>query len=158
MTAEGKRSSPAPIDADTVSRTRSLEIAGRSRRFGTLVVDIAGQILLSAPIGVAVGLTLGTDEVSAIEHGPQLIDYVVAFLPFFAYYVFFEGIWARTPGKWLFGTVVVSESGDRPSLGQVFGRTACRFIPFEAFSFLTGTAGWHDRIPKTRVVRAARLP
>jgi uncharacterized RDD family membrane protein YckC len=161
MTTENNPSSPPPSDAGTATRPNSLEIAGRGRRFGTLVVDIAGYLLLSgllgALIGAAEGLTVGIDEVSAIEQGPHFVDYVIAALAFFAYYVFFEGIWARTPGKWLFGTVVVRESGGRPSLGQVLGRTACRFIPFEAFSFFFGTAGWHDRIPKTLVVRTSRL-
>jgi uncharacterized RDD family membrane protein YckC len=68
-----------------------------------------------------------------------------------AYYCFFEGIWARTPGKLVFGTMVVSEQGDKPVFGQVVGRTLCRFIPFEGLSFF-GEAGWHDSIPKTQVV------
>ena len=69
------------------------------------------------------------------------------------YYVCFEGIWARTPGKFLFGTVVVNEDGGRPSIGQVFGRSLCRLIPFEP-SLLLGDHGWHDSIPETYVVLA----
>ena len=43
--------------------------------------------------------------------------------------------------------------GGRPSTAQVLGRTLCRIIPFEAFSFLgTPPKGWHDVIPKTMVV------
>jgi len=162
MTAESGPSSPPPSDAGAATCPRSLEIAGRGRRFGTFVVDIAGRTLLGgllgALIGVVAGLTLGMDGVSAIEQGPQFVDYAVAVSALFAYYVFFEGIWARTPGKWLFGTVVVRASGGRPSLGQVLGRTACRLIPFEQLSFFFGSVGWHNRIPKTRVVRASRLP
>jgi uncharacterized RDD family membrane protein YckC len=56
-------------------------------------------------------------------------------------------------GKLLSGTVVVNEAGGKPTIGQVFARTLCRFIPFEAFSFL-GKRGWHDSIPKTHVVLA----
>jgi uncharacterized RDD family membrane protein YckC len=160
MTAQDNPSSPPRSDAGVTNRPRSLELAGRGRRFGTFVVDIAGHVLLGgllgALIGVVEGLTSGVDEVSAIEQGPQLIDFVAAVLTFFAYYMFFEGIWARTPGKWLFGTVVVRDSGGKPSLGQVLGRTACRLIPFEPFSLFFGLVGWHDRIPGTRVVRASR--
>ncbi|CAN0592803.1 unnamed protein product, partial [Laminaria digitata] len=37
---------------------------------------------------------------------------------------------------------------------RLLGRTAARFVPFEAFSFLGGDAtGWHDRWSNTRVVR-----
>lgn len=68
-----------------------------------------------------------------------------------AYYCFFEGIWARTPGKLVLGTMVVSQQGDRPAFDQVIGRTLCRFIPFDALSFF-GETGWHDSIPKTQVV------
>lgn len=67
------------------------------------------------------------------------------------YYIFFEGLWTRTPGKFVFGTIVVNEQGGRPSIGQIVGRTFSRFIPFEAFSCL-GERGWHDSIPKTLVV------
>ena len=45
------------------------------------------------------------------------------------------------------------ENGTKPRFGQVIGRTLCRFVPFEAFSFF-GERGWHDKIPKTRVVMA----
>ncbi|MEP7184358.1 MAG: RDD family protein [Rhodanobacter sp.] len=72
-----------------------------------------------------------------------------------AYYFFFEGIWARTPGKLVLGTRVVSQHGDKPAFGQVVGRTLCRFIPFDALSFF-GEEGWHDSIPKTQVVLVRR--
>lgn len=53
--------------------------------------------------------------------------------------------------------MVVREDGGKPSLGQVLGRTACRLIPFEAFSFLGSSGvGMHDSIPDTRVVRVLR--
>ena len=68
------------------------------------------------------------------------------------YYCFFEGIWGRTPGKFLIGTKVVDEEGDPPSFGQIVGRSACRLIPFEPFSFF-GARGWHDSISHTYVVR-----
>jgi hypothetical protein len=47
--------------------------------------------------------------------------------------------------------MVVGELDERPAFSQVVGRTLCRFIPFEVFSFF-GEAGWHDSIPKTQVV------
>jgi uncharacterized RDD family membrane protein YckC len=68
------------------------------------------------------------------------------------YYLFFEGLWARTPGKWLFGTIVVNTQNVRPSWKQVLGRTLCRFIPFEALTFF-GERGLHDRFSGTLVMR-----
>ena len=71
-----------------------------------------------------------------------------------AYYCFFEGIFARSPGKWICGTRVVDLEGNRPSFLQVIGRSLARFIPFEAFSFLGSRGiGWHDSLSSTRVVR-----
>jgi uncharacterized RDD family membrane protein YckC len=55
----------------------------------------------------------------------------------------------------IFGTMVVSEKGGAASFGQILGRTFSRFIPFEPFSLLFSkdSCGWHDTLPKTRVVR-----
>lgn len=74
-----------------------------------------------------------------------------------SYYFLFEGISGRTVGKYLTGTKVVSEDGGKASFGQVVGRTFCRLIPFEIFSFLlfddkSRPVFWHDSFPKTRVV------
>jgi uncharacterized RDD family membrane protein YckC len=72
-----------------------------------------------------------------------------------AYYIFFEGLLARTPGKFITGTRVVAVGGGRPTFMQIVGRTFARVVPFEPFSFLGGTpTGWHDRWSGTRVVDA----
>ncbi|MGH8079568.1 MAG: RDD family protein [Lysobacter sp.] len=77
----------------------------------------------------------------------------------FAYYVPMEGIFGVTLGKLLTNTRVVDEEGRPPSWGQVLGRTALRQIPMEPITiFFTGAeraATWHDRFPKTLVVRAS---
>ncbi|HET7845501.1 MAG TPA: RDD family protein [Xanthomonadales bacterium] len=122
--------------------------ASRGRRFATWLIDYIMFLGLAAAIGVVVMLVFGEAGLSAIE---QIPDLVFGILVIGVYYIFFEGLWARTPGKFLLGTEVVSESGGPPTLGQVVGRTLCRLIPFEAFTFF-GERGLHDRIPKTRVV------
>ena len=71
------------------------------------------------------------------------------------YYTVLEVISGRTLGKLLTGTKVVATNGSPASVGQILGRSLCRFIPFEAFSFFGGAGrpvGWHDSISKTRVV------
>jgi uncharacterized RDD family membrane protein YckC len=124
--------------------------AGKWRRFGTFVVDYLCFMVVGFIVGVAVGLIFGQRGIVAMQRVPNIISGSVVF---FCYYVVFEGIWSRTPGKWVLGTVVTNEAGTKPSMKQVLGRTACRFIPFEAFSFLFDATGWHDSIPHTRVVR-----
>lgn len=80
---------------------------------------------------------------------------VLGFAILLFYYVILEAATGRTLGKLITGTKVVNEDGGAPSIGQIIGRTLCRCIPFEAFSFLSSDArGWHDRIPKTYVVKA----
>lgn len=67
------------------------------------------------------------------------------------YYSFSEGIFGRSLGKFITGTIVVDENGQKPSFGTIFKRTLCRLIPFDALSFL-GSRGWHDSISDTYVV------
>jgi uncharacterized RDD family membrane protein YckC len=141
---------PPASEVSGAEPDRPIVPAGKGRRFGTFVVDYACFIALSFCIGVLIVLLFGDAGLAAVEKIPDLIfgGFVIAL-----YYIFFEGLWARTPGKFIFGTVVVNERGGRPSIGQIVGRTFCRFIPFEAFSCLT-ERGWHDSIPKTLVVMA----
>lgn len=130
------------------------EHAEKWRRFGTLVVDYVGFLLLSMLVGVVLAIAFGEAGVATLERLP---DIVLGLILMTSYYVFFEGIWARTPGKLIFGTFVVNASGGRPLFGQIVKRTLCRFIPFEPFSFF-GETGWHDSISQTRVVRRRKTP
>ena len=85
----------------------------------------------------------------------NLMGYGAGLVTALIYYAGTELLCYRTPAKFLTGTIVVAENGGPPTSGQILGRTLCRFIPFEAFSFLgTPSVGWHDTIPKTRVVDA----
>lgn len=122
--------------------------ADKGRRFGTLVVDYIGFILLSFVVGVILGAAFGSRGGAIMAKIPGLVFGAAVV---FAYYMFFEGIWGRTPGKFAFGTRVVAESGGPPSTMAIVKRTLCRFIPFEAFTFF-GERGLHDRLSDTRVV------
>lgn len=152
MTQELNPYRPPQSDVADVEPVQPAIAASKGRRFGTLMVDYACFMLASFCIGLFVAFTFGDEGIEAIQGIPDLLFGVIVIS---IYYIFFEGIWARTPGKFLFGTVVISESGGRPTSGQIVGRTFCRFIPFEALSFL-GEKGWHDSISKTRVVLAQK--
>lgn len=72
------------------------------------------------------------------------------------YYLLLEGIFNTSAGKCATNTVIVNENGERPSFGQILGRTFARLIPLDALSFLgAGARGWHDTLSKTYVVAAA---
>lgn len=150
MDTEAKRFEPPASEVAVVTPIEELETAGKGRRFATCLIDYLGFFVLSACVGIVAGVIFGEAGLGVLRSIP---DWLLGIGIFSAYYVFFEGIWARTPGKWLLGTRVIDENGRAPSFPQVLGRTASRFIPFEPFSFFFGPQGWHDSIPKTRVVR-----
>lgn len=67
----------------------------------------------------------------------------------FFYFFVLELLFGQTVGKTRNHAYVIYKDGKVMSL---FIRTLCRFIPFEAFSFL-GTKGWHDSMSHTTVVK-----
>jgi uncharacterized RDD family membrane protein YckC len=94
-----------------------------------------------------------------IKGNDSTLGFVLVEIPFLiVYYLFFESIFSATPAKCLTNTIVVNESGERAGFMQILGRTFCRLIPFEAFTFLGSDArGWHDSIPNTYVVESVDI-
>ncbi len=118
------------------SESNEPALASSGRRLANYFIDrVASLIFIS--ILLQVNLVLG---VAAIV----------------GYFIFFEGLWQRTPGKWITKTKVVNREGKSPTFGQIVGRSFARFIPFEPFSFLFGNPprGWHDSLSGTYVVSA----
>jgi len=142
----------APQSRVVDEEQHALEPAERWRRFLNLILDYFGLFALSFLIGIAFALIGGQAGVAWLQKaGPQ---YLVGFGAMLLYYIPLEAAFGRTLGKLITGTKVVNEAGGTPTFGQIVGRTLCRFIPFEAFSFLSQEArGWHDSIPKTYVVK-----
>lgn len=70
----------------------------------------------------------------------------------FVYYTLFEAIFARTPGKFLSYSKVVSSNGKRPNILQVLVRSVIRITVIDLFfqPFLDKTL--HDYLSKTDVV------
>lgn len=131
---------------------RAIELAGKWRRFFTLLVDYVCYIALCLLLGIAVGVLFGRRGVQAMNDLGLWMNAISLGL-MLAYYIVFEAVWARTPGKWVCGTVVVDEDGGPPSFGQAVGRSFCRLIPFDALSIFSERC-WHDRFPRTHVVMA----
>ncbi len=69
----------------------------------------------------------------------------------YLYYMLCEWKFGSTPGKMVFGRVVIDKNGVKPDLQTLAARTLIRFIPFEAFSCLSDR-GWHDKWSETFVV------
>jgi uncharacterized RDD family membrane protein YckC len=121
---------------------------GKGKRFATYLIDYLCIYATIFIFGFLVTLIFGQAGLNAVL---AINDIVLSLTFYFVYYVFFEGIWARTPAKLILGTVVVTEEGTKPSLRAVLIRTLSRFVPFEPFSFL-GERGWHDGFSKTHVI------
>ena len=141
-------SAPRANDEPTFQRLPygdDLMDASQGQRFGNLMIDYFCYIAMCFVFGAVLG-AIGLPEFAGFISWPMYIGY----------YVFFEGVLGATPGKLVTRTRVVALDGGKPSFGQLLGRTFSRFVPFEPFSFLGSTSGWHDRWSKTRVVRLAR--
>ncbi|MBB6096297.1 putative RDD family membrane protein YckC [Povalibacter uvarum] len=142
---------PPQSEVRDTEELRELVEASRGRRFGTFIVDYIGALIVVFVVSFGMVLVMGDRWIVMINS--TLVSYLLGMGVMILYYVGFEAMWGRTPGKFVFGTVVVNEEGGPPSFGQVIGRTLCRFIPFEGFSMLAGR-GWHDSIPRTYVIMA----
>jgi len=75
---------------------------------------------------------------------------LVFYLAFLIYYIFMEAVFGKTLGK------IITNSGvqfyGKSSFVGALGRTFCRLIPFERFSYLGNNGyGWHDKFSKTTV-------
>ena len=126
--------------------------ASKWLRFANWLIDYVSFILFSVVIGIVLGLVFGEAGIAIIDRMPDLLFGIIIML---IYYLPMEAMYGRTVGKLITGTKVVNEVGGKPSFGQIAGRTLCRFIPFEIFSFLGAQGrGWHDSIPKTYVIKS----
>ncbi len=131
--------------------------AGGGKRFLNYLIDQAGQLmcisLLFASLTILEEFGLLTGVYVWLETMSGAESYGVSYGVCVLYYMFFETLFARTPGKWITGTKVVTPTGGKAGLAKVFVRTVYRIVPFEPFSFLGGSAsGWHDRWSGTLVV------
>jgi len=130
--------------------------ADKSLRLANFVIDYIVYLAFCSLIGIAIGI------LSTILGMQNVLDYVATMGTLHTYFwggilfiiAFFplEAMTSRTIGKFITGTIVVDENGEKPETRAFFIRTICRLIPFEVFSFL-GDRGWHDSISRTYVVK-----
>ncbi len=152
---------PDPVDFTMSSMDVEANVASAGQRLGNLLLDYVFMSVLTAPffflLTIIIALT-GGDGGSTSRAIDAIPDVLFGILMFMFYYVPLEALTGRTIAKFITKTRVVSEDGDSISFMQVIGRTLCRFIPFEPFSFLGGDAvGWHDKLSKTRVITTKYL-
>jgi len=135
--------------------------ASKEKRFANMIIDIAGVYIFTILFGVIIGLIalLGIEgPLNYFSTITRIEDYIVSILIGLVYFALMETIFQKSLGKFVTKTVVVLEDGSKPSSGDIFIRSLCRYIPFEAFSFLGDQGrGWHDSISETYVVDEAKF-
>jgi uncharacterized RDD family membrane protein YckC len=144
---------------ETYRGARLVEVISGWDRFWHYLIDalILGVVGFIAGLVFEMGRQRGFGNFSFTE-GQFQLNFTGIFISF-GFYFFFEMLTASTPGKMIFGRVVINEYAEKPDPGTIAIRTISRSVPFEAFSCL-GERGWHDKWSKTFVVtkeEAARL-
>ena len=120
-----------PIDIEMIK-------ASKAKRFLNYSIDLF-------VIGLLYMLFFGD-----IENQQASALILQSLLLLFLYYFVLEYSFKTTIGKLFTHTKVVGQDG--AITNNIFSRTMCRIIPFEPFSFLFGTKGWHDHFSKTVVI------
>lgn len=130
---------------------------GSGVRFINHIIDTIGFYALIFIVTMLISMILAAVDEDALYSFSEtmqdgLYSTLFSLLIVFVYYFAFESITGRTLGKYITGTKVISLTGEPLNSGQLARRTLCRFIPFEAFSFIGNGIGWHDRWSDTVVV------
>lgn len=147
--------------SDTFIITTNL-LATRWQRFANYVIDSFVKYIINLALSALAGYIYDEFYSANIlmflanksnRWQNLLVTYVISVL----YYFIFEAITHRTLGKYITGTIVITEDGSKLTVGNCLTRTLCRMIPLEAFSFFRESSrGWHDTITNTVVVKAKK--
>lgn len=137
---------PAPTTSQPQAQTTVFAASIWQRFFNAIIDEVVGRFILVIIIGVIINASKA-----------QVSPSIAILLNFFAlplYLLICESIWQRSLGKLITKTKVVQKDGTRPSFLRILGRTAARYIPFDALSFLFSKhpMGWHDAVSGTIVV------
>jgi uncharacterized RDD family membrane protein YckC len=142
----------APLGLDEAEGNYSL--ASRGQRFANFLLDTIFLYIFAIVVGVALGLLFG-DALFGDERNTGL-DLLFGVMLTLLYYAIPEALWGKTAAKLITKTQAFNKDGSRLTWGRAIGRSFCRWIPFEPFSFFggdnEGPRGWHDKISGTKVV------
>lgn len=132
------------------------KVAGQGKRLSNYLLDLVFLYVFSLIFGLILGIFLifySPSLFDSITDDNMFTEYLLGFIMGMIYYTTFEALTGRTIAKYITKTKVINENGEKPDFKTIFLRSLCRFIPFEAFSFLgSDNSGWHDKFTKTKVV------
>lgn len=157
MTPNIVQHEPTPGEEDVLASVdlyaETLVIASREKRFINYLADSFIIVLMAGPV-LSILLNIGNGGIYSHDSNPDIL--LQTAIATFVYYALYETCFRSTPGKYLSGTRVIHQAGKSPGILQTIGRSLCRLIPFDHFSFL-GNRGWHDSISRTEVVEAPQI-
>ena len=135
--------------------------ATTGQRFSNYLIDLVAFYLIfiamAILLGVGLELTGNSAWLETVDSMGAIANRLLGMLLLATYYFIVEvATTGRTVGKLFTRTRVVMEDGSELTTKAVALRSLCRLIPFDAFSFLGGGSGWHDRFSKTMVVQVPR--
>lgn len=136
-------------------------LASTGTRFLNYILDLVFFVITLIAFGILIGILSSLFGLTSVAQSVQELgdlgwNIIVIIFSIF-YYTVMEGLFGRSIAKFITGTVVVDENGEKPSFGTIFKRSLCRLIPFDAFSFLGNSRGWHDSMSDTYVVNKKAL-
>lgn len=143
------------IESTKVEKEIISNPASMGKRFANHLLDTLFFYVIAIIIGTFLGFFIEFDPESmeSVMNENILLQYLIGFILTSIYYLTFETLTGRTPAKHVTKTKVINMEGEKPDFPTILIRTLCRFIPFDALSFLfTEGSGWHDRFSGTRVV------
>jgi len=118
--------------------------------FGTRVLNFV--IDTSLIFGITYGVDAWWDFQTMYWHYPFIPFYVFFWAMIFIYYTFFEGIFKRSPAKWLTISKVVNKTGEKPFFWQIILRSLVRLTIVDCFFIPFLDKPLHDYLSKTEVV------
>jgi uncharacterized RDD family membrane protein YckC len=124
----------------------------RKTGLGTRVTNFIVDTLIV--FGITYGINRWWDFYVMYWQYPFIPLYDFFFGLIFIYYTVFEGIFKRTPGKWLSISKVVNKHGGRPAFWQIIVRSLIRLTIIDCFFIPFIDKPLHDYLSKTEVVEA----
>lgn len=132
------------------------KMAGMGKRFLNYLLDLVFVLIFIFIFSILFGVVIASVDrsiISDIHENSKLIGYLITYIVYMIYYIVFEATTGRSIAKYITGTEVVTENGEKPGFLIIVVRTLCRFIPIEAFSiFFNDGSAWHDTITGTKVI------
>lgn len=118
--------------------------------FGTRVLNFVVDTLLV--FAIAYGVNSWWDFQVMYWRYPFIPFFEIFFIILFLYYTLFEGLFKRSPAKWLSISKVVDKSGSKPAFWQILVRSLIRLTIIDCFFIPFLDKPLHDYLSRTEVI------